>query len=176
MVLSGDLNARNIGLGTPNDDEDSGDSMVSFEYAPSEVSFNPPHSQHDPAGPGAAVPKRSASQSRRGPLSSNPPHQRTSNLDDDVDGPDTDVPPVPPLPNASSSLSPVSDSFADDIAVQDYASKTIHRKPSRGGRSLRIKQNKSEESGKSMDLQELLLGIDSRSGEGSLGNITKPPY
>jgi hypothetical protein len=125
MVLSGDLNARNIGLGTPNDDEDSGDSMVSFEYAPSEVSFNPPHSQHDPAGPGAAVPKRSASQSRRGPLSSNPPHQRTSNLDDDVDGPDTDVPPVPPLPNASSSLSPVSDSFADDIAVQDYASKTI---------------------------------------------------
>lgn len=178
MVLSGDLSARSIGL-VSGDDDDSGESLVSFDYSPSELSFNPP-SQQDQAGSGMAVPKRSASGSRRGPLSSNPPHQRL-HIDDNDDhhNEDDDVPPVPPIPQAHSP-SPLSPPvFGNDVSVQDHATKTLNRKLSSKGGSLRIKHDKPlthEVTGKSLDLQELLLGLDSRAGEGSLGNITKPPY
>lgn len=183
MVLSGDLSAKSIGLLSPDGEDDSDESMVSYEYSPSEASFNPAVSQPDQARTGSSV-GRSGSLSRRGPLSSNPTHQRASNLDEDVE--DQDVPPVPPLPG-SASASPIV-GYREDIAVQDHATKGLNRKlsSSKGG-SIRSRHNHvmatghhphahHGTTGASMDLQELLLGIDSRSAEGSLGNVTKPPY
>lgn len=66
------------------------------------------------------------------------------------------------------------------IAVQDYGAKNYSKRniSSRGGDSItgRSILGGHEDGGRSMDLQELLRGIDSRSGEGSLGNLTRPPY
>lgn len=171
MVLSGGLSSNSMVL--PNDaDDDSGDSMVSYEYEPSELSFNP-HTQHqvDQMEPVPETPKRSGSMSR-GPLSSNPPHQSTPNLDEEEDN----VPPVPPLPNSQSS-GLAGSTAPDDVSVQDYAKTPRRKVSSRGGNSLRVKHHAtSPDQNKDMDLQEFLRGIDSRSGEGSLGVVTKPPY
>lgn len=171
MVLSGGLSSNSMGLHGDADD-DSGDSMVSYEYEPSELSFNPPtQAQVDQMEPVPETPKRSGSLSR-GPLSSNPPHSSTPNLDDEDDS----VPPVPPLPNSQSSGLPAS-SAPDDVSIQDHAKAPRRKLSSRGGNSLRIKHHTtSPESNKATDLQEFLRGIDSRSGEGSLGVVTKPPY
>lgn len=170
MVLSGNLSAQTMGLRA--DDDDSGDSMVSFEYAPSEVSWNPAA-----AATNTDAPSRSASLSRRGPLASNPPNQRNPIMyDDEVE---EYVPPVPPLPSAISSKTYNHGVHGEDIAVQDHAQKTPRRKSSRGA-SLRSRHSQHSrppmESFQTMGLQDLLMGIDSRSGEGSLGNVTKPPY
>lgn len=183
MVLSGDLSAKSIGPLSPDDDDDSDESVLSFEYSPSEASFNPPNSQADQPKAGSTV-GRSGSLSRRGPLSLNPTYRRSMNLDGD--GEDKDVPPVPPLPNAASVTTAVG--HGEENVGQDQASKGVIRKPSSSkGGSVRSKRNHvtiaahppqshQETSGSSMNLQELLLGIDSRSVEGSLGNVTKPPY
>lgn len=171
MVLSGGLSSNSMVL--PNDaDDDSDDSMVSYDYEPSELSFNP-HTQHqvDQMEPVPETPKRSGSMSR-GPLSSNPPHQSTPNLDEEEDN----VPPVPPLPNSQSS-GLAGGTAPDDVSVQDYAKAPRRKLSSRGGNSLRVKHHAtSPDQNKATDLQEFLRGIDSRSGEGSLGVVTKPPY
>ena len=177
MVLSGSMSAKNISFATQEGDDSSGDSMVSYEYEPSELSYNPPTQQADRQSIiSQAAPKRSGSMSRRGPLSSNPPSQANPNFDEDEE--EENVPPVPPLPPSHSAMSFRSDVPADDVSVQDYALKSPKRKvSSRAGGSLRNTQPRVlEEEASTMDLQELLRGIDSHSGEGSLGNVTKPPY
>ena len=171
MVLSGNVAPQTIGL--PGVDDDSGDSMISYEYTPSELSFNP-QSQSEQGGLGSDAPKRSFSAaSHAGPLSSHPPTQDG----DENAGENGDVPPVPPLPSLGS-LGNRSSAQAADTATQDFAAKNSRRKPaSRGEGNFRSQSVRSRESsGRVMDLQELLMGIDSRSGEGSLGNVTKPPY
>ncbi|KAG9258628.1 uncharacterized protein F5Z01DRAFT_207694 [Emericellopsis atlantica] len=172
MVLSGSKPTLGAAR-SDDDDDDSGDSMVSYD-SPSELSFNPAATHtHAPAEP--ETPRRSGSMTRRGPLSSNPPGQNTPTLDDGED-----VPPVPPLPNSQSSMS-MSPTTAEHIAHQDYApqAQAPRRTPSsRAANSVRgsLHPRAQEESLQSMDLDSLLRGIDSRSGEGSLGNVTKPPY
>ena len=180
MVLSGNLSAQAINALPRDEEDDSDESMVSYDYTPSETSFQAAVTQQsEQPAKGAETPKRSGSMSRRGPLSSNPPHQSTPNLDDE-DG-DESVPPVPPLPNSksgtTSSWRGESQAAADDVSVHDHAGRSLGRKPSSRAGSLGFQQTSMpEESGRTMDLQELLRGIDSRPGEGSLSNVTKPPY
>ncbi|KAI9163448.1 LOW QUALITY PROTEIN: Protein EFR3 [Paramyrothecium foliicola] len=175
MVLSGNAAPQAPALG--GDDDDSGDSMISYEYPPSEISFMPPPRTGTEPGTASEVPRRSLSSSRRGPLSSNPPHESRP-VHEDEDGADSDeVPPVPPLPNLDSLPSKIG-TQAGDVSVQDYAAKPARSSSSRRGRSsLKAMSLRSrEDSGRGVDLQELLKGIDSHSGEGPLGNLTKPPY
>ncbi|KAK2599988.1 plasma membrane localization protein [Conoideocrella luteorostrata] len=170
MMLSGTASPQSAGI--PGAEDDSDDSMISCEYSASETSFNPAAPLADtPSTTGEALARSiSASASFRGPLSSNPtahdggPSVHTTYRERD------DVPPVPPLPNLSS--------LSSKIGMHSIESPTSKRNvSSRGGESVQPPSIRfREESSKSMDLQELLRGIDSRSGEGSLGNITKPPY
>ncbi|KAJ9155710.1 Protein EFR3 [Pleurostoma richardsiae] len=182
MVLSG--HARPPNLGAPatarGEDDDSSDSMVSYDMSASELSFQNPQ-QGGPGVPQARVDSprsRSVSRERKvslaeslGPLNSNPP---------DMDP----VPPVPPLPaplagETRAVISP------PPIAVQDHAlTQSPVKAParrsikSRGGDSvLSSAFATGEDAAPAMDLQSLLNGIDSRAGErGGLSNVTKPPY
>ena len=171
LVLSGNPPPKTAGrVGS---DDDSGDSMVSYDYSPSEISFNPP-TQHEQDAKG---PQRSFSGSRRGPLSAHPPLEGPPDLHDEEN--DEDVPPVPPLPNVESlggKKSPIHNK--SEVSFQDHAYKTSRRSlKSRGGDSIRPRSIQSHHDGeKVMDLQELLRGIDSRPSEGSLSNVTRPPY
>jgi hypothetical protein len=173
MVLSGSKPSLGVARSRDDDDDDedddSSDSMVSYD-SPSEMSFNPATVA---AHPEPGTPKRSGSMSRRGPLSSNPPGQSTPTLSEDEN-----VPPVPPLPNSQSSISISPTAHANHIAQQDHAHTPRRNPSSHAGNSVRggLHPRPPEESLQSMDLDSLLRGIDSRAGEGSLGNVTKPPY
>ncbi|KAF9879396.1 hypothetical protein CkaCkLH20_02939 [Colletotrichum karsti] len=166
-VLSGQVPATPIGTSAGLHHDSDSDSMVSYDFTPSELSFNPAASQTENGGGAALGRARSASQSSKGgPLNSNPLYEHN----------ETEVvPPVPPLPGHIGGLT-------SSIAIQDYAVKPAKRDlSSRGGDSLyhgstRGDGNMSMVSGGGMDLHELLNGIDSRAGELSLGNVTKPPY
>ncbi|WYZ39260.1 hypothetical protein EsH8_III_001174 [Colletotrichum jinshuiense] len=167
MVLTGQVPATPIGTSAGLQHDSDTDSMVSYEFTPSELSFNPSALQTE-NGDGATLGRqRSSSQSRKGgPLNSNPLYEHNE---------DNDVPPVPPLPDQFGGL-------VSSISIQDYAVKPAKRNiSSRGGDSLyhgsiRGDGNFSAVSGGGMDLHELLNGIDSKAGELSLGNVTKPPY
>lgn len=171
MILAGNVSPQTAGIPGV-DDDDSDDSMVSFEYTPSEEESFSPATQPDNAGTTGDALSRTISGSKfkgLGPLSSNPTYQ--------INGEDEDhVPPVPPLPNLSS-LSNKGSILHGDVSVHDYAGSSGRRNlSSRGGDSVRAKSLRSRDDGRGMDLQDLLRGIDSRAGEGSLGNLTKPPY
>ncbi|KAK2001113.1 hypothetical protein LX36DRAFT_629427 [Colletotrichum falcatum] len=167
MVLSGHAPATPIGTSAGLHHDSDSDSMVSYDFTPSELSFNPGASQTE-NGDGASLGRpRSSSQSRKGgPLNSNPLYEH------DEAG---EVPPVPPLPINLGGLS-------SSTSIQDYAVKPAKRNlSSRGGDSVyhgsaKGDGNFSMVSGGGVDLHELLNGIDSRAGELSLGNVTKPPY
>ncbi|KAK2032945.1 hypothetical protein LX32DRAFT_680142 [Colletotrichum zoysiae] len=167
MVLSGQAPATPIGTSAGLHHDSDSDSMVSYDFTPSELSFNPGASQTE-TGDGASLGRpRSSSQSRKGgPLNSNPLYEHNE---------DEEVPPVPPLPINLGGL-------ASSISIQDYAVKPAKRDlSSRGGDSVYHGSTKGDGnfsmvSGGGMDLHELLNGIDSRAGELSLGNVTKPPY
>lgn len=175
QVLSGNPPPKTAGhVGS---DDDSGDSMVSYDYTPSEMSFNPPAQNEQDS----KSPQRTFSGSRRGPLSAHPPLEGPPDLRDDEKDED-DVPPVPPLPNVESlggKKSPIHHiPNKSEISFQDHAYKTSRRSlKSRGGESVRPRSIQSQNNGERvMDLQELLRGIDSRPSEGSLSNVTRPPY
>jgi hypothetical protein len=180
MVLSGNVGAPVTMQGEG--DDDSGDSMISYEYPPSEMSSAPQHSRPEHSAAGADVPRRSMSSSRRGPLSSNPPHESGPVHEDDDSQVSEDVPPVPPLPNLDSLSSRIGSATGGpppgDVSVQDYASRPPRTSNSRRGReSVKTRSLRSrEESSRAGDLHDLLKGIDSHSLEGTLGNLSKPPY
>ncbi|ODA78660.1 hypothetical protein RJ55_06042 [Drechmeria coniospora] len=166
LILSGDATAQTAGI--PGVDDDSDDSLVSFEYCPSEVSFRPDAQVQPPSGEEGHG--RTASGSLGGPLTSNPTRDTESGVDS------VDVPPVPPLPKLST-LSTKGGMPLADISVHNNASRPSRRLASRGTDSLKARSVRSrDDGGKGLDLQELLRGIDSRSCEGSLGNLAKPPY
>jgi protein EFR3 len=150
MVLSGQLPGPTGGLlpGTRRD-SDSVDSMVSYEYSPSELSFQgvqpeptqppPPPPQQSTAAAGAPL-QRTASKGKSsgagGPLSSNPPHESTPVLEEKEEDRATPadsgaVPPVPPLP----SLTALSSKSGEiNIESHDHAAMPTGRKlGSRGG-------------------------------------------
>ncbi|TWU74603.1 plasma membrane localization protein [Metarhizium rileyi] len=172
MILAGNTSPHAAGI--PGMDDDSDESMISYEYSVSENSFNPSASQADaPSTTGEALARTlSGSTFLRGgplpPISS--PHDGGPLVPQILGEDDDEVPPVPPLPNLSS--------LSSRLGMQSIESPASKRTlASRGGESLRSHSMRArEESNRGMDLQELLRGIDSRSGEGSLGNLTKPPY
>ncbi|GAB0135061.1 hypothetical protein EsDP_00003413 [Epichloe bromicola] len=171
MMLAGTASPQTAGI--PGLDDDSDESMLSYAYSMSDTSFNPTASQTDaPTTTGERLARSmSASASLRGPLTSNPAmHDEGPSMRNKGENHEVDVPPVPPLPNPSS--------LSSMKGMQPIESPNGKRNlgsrggESHGSQSMRFR----EESSKSMNLQDLLRGIDSRSGEGSLGNLTKPPY
>lgn len=189
MVLSGEVEAPPLTAGI-RDLSSSDESMVSYDPSTSEMSFNPPApatANSNPADGSPPGPMRSRSISRErkgsdgaslGPLNSNPPSEAAPLLDEDGE----EVPPVPPLPSGIPGSSPA------PIATHDYASSPVSHSPvpakrsikSRGGDTVRSSTwgsiSSPDEPLPTMDLQSLLKGIDSRVGEGGLGNLTRPPY
>ncbi|KAM0188846.1 hypothetical protein ACHAPI_010357 [Fusarium lateritium] len=151
LVLSGNPPPKTALIG----DDDSGDSMVSYDYSPSETSFNPATQNDQPGSPTSV--KRPGTSSKRGPLSAHPPLGGAPNLHDENGQDDESVPPVPPLP---------------DVNLFGGKKSPIQSRGSDGTRPRSVHSQNT----KSMDLQDLLRGIDSRPSEGSLGNVTRPPY
>lgn len=178
MVLSGNMSPKTAGAA--DGDDDSGESMVSYEYSASEGSAQLPTTQSDYVASPTSPPQRSLSGSRRGPLSAGSSSREGTSASYDNEGEqgEEDVPPVPPLPNLSNLAGNKGDYHAADIATQDHAFKSTRRNvQSRGGESAKSRSVRSQtDSGRIVDLDELLRGIDSYAGEGSLGNVTRPPY
>lgn len=182
MVLNGEIEAPPLTAGGVHDGSSSDESMVSYDPSNSDVSFNPPPPATASSGFEGSVRSRSISHERKGsdgaslgPLNSHPP----SNIPEDDDG---YVPPVPPIPSGVvGSTTPPSGTAAHDYAVSPTSTsrrQSKHRSSikSRGGSSTWSGIQASDEPLPTMDLQSLLKGIDSRAGEGSLGNLTRPPY
>lgn len=194
QMLTGEATAPMPGTAVPDGDSDSGDSMVSYEYTPSELSFNPENRpvtiDESQAQTQVPLQRRPSKGKSTGPLTSNPtpplePQENPGSSDPDG------VPPVPPLPKLKTTMSSrSSEGNAGDHSVSPLTSPTRaiqsrgdrslrsrgeRRLASRGGESTRV-SSMAESPSSGMDLQELLRGIDSRSGEASLGNLTRPPY
>ncbi|KAG6038999.1 hypothetical protein E4U41_003354 [Claviceps citrina] len=171
MMLSGTVSP--LTAGNTGADDDSDESMLSCDYSISDVGFHAAASQTDaPTTTGELLARSiSASAFPRGPLSSNPAvHDESPPTHAEGENGDEDVPPVPPLPNLSS--------LSSKMALQAFEWPSGKRNlSSHGGDSFQSQSMRlGEGGGTSMNLQDLLRGIDSRSGEGSLGNLTKPPY
>lgn len=189
QVLMGEATAPMPGTAVPGD-SDSADSMVSYEESPSELSFNPENRPNTVDNSQIqSLPRRPSKGKSTGPLTLNP----TFEIPEPAVGARSEsVPPVPPLPR----LRTAPTSRSGDTATTDPSSplgsptRALH---SRGERSLKSRgerrvgsfssegmrvasMSESPTSGVGVDLQELLRSVDSRSGEASLGNLTRPPY
>jgi hypothetical protein len=229
-----------VGVGVGGADDDSGDSMVSYDMAPSELSFIPTglqapapaaaEQQNDATGrerqkqqqpplsrEGSRARSRSMSRERKGspgevlggPLTSHPTRDSTVpsppagqqqqqqqhdpekvDMDDDDDA----VPPVPPLPASVPGPGP---SDLKTLAAATTTMPTVTMAPApvvrSAKRSLKSRDGDSvlsrsfggldiQASGggaaaaAALDLNSMLKGIDSRAGEISVGNVTRPPY
>ncbi|OIW31191.1 hypothetical protein CONLIGDRAFT_305048 [Coniochaeta ligniaria NRRL 30616] len=160
------------------DEDDSDDSMVSYEMTPSELSFNPAAAGQEGGMPsglvGLAVDERLVSRERErrasGPLTSHPPDGEAEVVEE--------VPPVPPLPR--------------ELGEPALQSATLPR-PSTGRKGLRSRGGDSvlsaswaavpgedgvKANGKAvnMDLDLLLRAIDAKAEAGGLGGVGRPPY
>ncbi|KAH8811392.1 hypothetical protein F5884DRAFT_897819 [Xylogone sp. PMI_703] len=168
----------------------SSDSMVSYDFTASEVSFNPAVA----AQGGAPIMERSVSQrvsrersrsksrerpvsmpaDHSNPLSSNPVLINESGPEDDAD----DVPPVPPLPSSFANEGSTVSSPADSTLRKGRSVKRAGTK-SRGGHSSQSPTawHEQQSGGPSIDLENLLKGIEAGGGEMGEGrHIVKPPY
>ncbi|KAI5860670.1 hypothetical protein GGS23DRAFT_579739 [Durotheca rogersii] len=169
-ALTGDP-ARPSTFHTLREDDDSSESMASYEFSPSELSFNP--NQPDGADTNEPAMARTRSKSRERKASGDSGHH---SMEGDID---EEVPPVPPLPASIVGKSPPSEVVLERLAKvssQDHA----HRAPkrnlrSRGGDSL-LSNSFANAGAASMDLQAMLKGIDSKSRQNTIGNLTRPPY
>ncbi|KAI1379120.1 hypothetical protein F4677DRAFT_410643 [Hypoxylon crocopeplum] len=158
-------------------EDDSSESMASYDFTPSELSFNPNQADGVDTYDAALARSRSKSRERKasgdsgGPLTSHPPEVEIE------DG--EDVPPVPPLPASLAAKSPTPEVGLERIvkvSSQDHAVKTSKRNiRSRGGDSI-LSNSFVNAGAASLDLQAMLKGIDSKSKQNTLGNLTKPPY
>ncbi|TPX10652.1 uncharacterized protein E0L32_008386 [Thyridium curvatum] len=194
------------GAGGGDDDASSSDSMVSYDAAPSELSFNPPAQQQQqqqqghPVTPATPVRTRSVSRERRasspgGPLDSHPTHDSADESPGPANGDQKPaaaaaegavaIPPVPPLPSDYAR----EQQQTPPVAAQDHAyasSPPQHQQPPRtsaGKRSLRSRGGESivagsfGDEGPAMDLASLLRGIDSRGGGGGgMGESQQQAY
>lgn len=172
LVLSGQLQPPATSHGPAfqqQHDDSSSDSLVSYDFTPSELSFNP--ATGEPTG-GAELSKVPTYHERQpslpgGPLGSHP----TREEDEDEAAA---VPPVPKIPSGI-------EGKVSKTSTQDFAA-TLPR-PSTSKRSLKSRQAERalssswmEEKPPVMDLQALLNGIDIHGGDESFDSITKPPY
>ncbi|KAI1103213.1 hypothetical protein F4804DRAFT_237142 [Jackrogersella minutella] len=173
-VLSGET-VRPATFQTLREDDDSSESMASYDFTPSELSFNP---QADGDSHEAAL-ARSRSKSRERKASGDSGGPLTSHPTDDENEDGEIVPPVPPLPPALVGKSPPPEVALERItkvSSQDHAYKSPKRNiRSRGGDSI-LSNNFANVGAASMDLQAMLKGIDSKSKQNTIGNLTKPPY
>ncbi|KAM0333584.1 hypothetical protein ACHAQA_002249 [Verticillium albo-atrum] len=181
LVLTGQLPptavSTSAGLRDRDDDDDGSgsgsDSMVSYDYSPSELSFNPATQQSD----NSETVQRSASNGRRSGARNSLLAQDSSSLQHgDTEGAD-DVPPVPPLPDLRGLSTKIGDlhfELPTNSAIQDHAIKPAKRNISTRSSDSRYQSTLHEDT--PMNLRDLLQGIDSRAGEHSLGNVTRPPY
>lgn len=147
-------------------DDDSSESMASYDYSPSEVSFGPGEGADAGNAGTSSMRSRSKSRERKG--------SDTRETREDRD----DVPPVPPLPSGVSG-GPIASAETTRpltaVSTRDYAARTPRRHAKSRGDSILANALGDAPPGV-MDLQSLLKGIDSKSREHSLGNLTKPPY
>ncbi|KAI0428384.1 hypothetical protein F5Y09DRAFT_313287 [Xylaria sp. FL1042] len=159
-------------------EDDSSDSMASYEFSPSEASFNPQAPEDVETNEVNQTRPRPKSRENKalgdtgGPLTSHP----TDIVDHDED----EVPPVPPLPASYIGKSPEPDTGLEQslrVSPQDHGAKTQRRSlKSRDGEGTT--SNAFIDSGvtNTMDLQSLLMGIDSKSRQNTIGNLSRPPY
>jgi hypothetical protein len=175
-VLTGD-SLRPSTLHTVRDDDDSSESMASYDFTPSELSFNPGQGDGGNRVESAIGRSRSKSRERKtsgelgGPLTSHP------TLDEADEGED-EVPPVPPLPTSVSGIAASVNRPMSAVSTQDHAYKPAKRNiTSRGGESiLSSSLTDAGAGGPTLDLQAMLKGIDSKAKGHGLGNLSKPPY
>ncbi|KAM0499225.1 hypothetical protein ACHAPB_006034 [Verticillium nonalfalfae] len=183
MVMSGQLPptavSTSAGLRNRDDDDDGSsgsgsDSMVSYDYSPSELSFNPATQQSD----NSDAAQRPGSNGRRSGVRNSLLAHTSSSLPNSEMGGADEVPPVPPLPDLRGLSSKIGDLHFDLPAsgtVHDQVTKPAKRNISTRSSDSRYQSTlRGEEP--PMDLRDLLQGIDSRAGEHSLGNVTRPPY
>ncbi|KAJ2903270.1 hypothetical protein MKZ38_010155 [Zalerion maritima] len=182
ILAGGQLAPTNLPSGTTADE--SSDSMASYEFTPSELSFNPGQGaqggqgDHGDVGQGKFV--RSGTGSTRkaslgeslGPLNSNPPDEVGPVIEGDGE---ENVPPVPPVPSILSL--PQAPAASSNVAAQDHAPNHSRKNlRSRGGEAAPAKYNFSGVQSPALDLQSLLLGLESHAGESTLSSHEKPPY
>ena len=158
------------------------DSVASYDFTPSEASFNPAALENGAATDSGVTRSRSKSRERS---ASGESAGAQSSHPGDADETSEAVPPVPPLPQGVVGRPPTSQTTRSRPSTRDQTSPphfaTGRRGPkSRGGVEGLFGGGSGfsggSPSGASMDLQSLLKGIDSKSREGTLGNLTKPPY
>jgi hypothetical protein len=166
----------------------SSESMVSYDFTASEVSYNPPLPnvplvERSASMRGSNERSRSKSRDRVAsagehsrPLSSHPILLADSEVlresDEDLDA----VPPVPPLPSSLTNDGSSGHDFA--FGGENALRKGRSVKRSDKGRPNLIYQGSSswgEEGTQVMDLESLLKGIDV-GGADQRGNVGKPPY
>lgn len=170
-------------------DDESTDSMASYD-SPSELSFNPATAEtgtsiadqakdNTPPYSAAAVLAHERKPSAGGgPLTS---HPTTHDGDLEEDGREPvaeEVPPVPPLPSGLEHKAAAAASLEPPAVAASRPATAKRTLKSRGGDSLAPSSwgGAQEAQPAAMDLQSLLLGIDSRAGENNRGNVSKPPY
>lgn len=212
MVLSGHAQASNLrghtshgAAGAGDGDDNSTDSMVSCDYAPSELSFNPPQTS---SGAPPRTRDRSQSRDRKNSSPNGSPRSNGGDNHQFVDGvrgyeDGQAVPPVPPLPKGVSppptggrsaaarpSTSPQPQEAPvlppitqDRSAIRPAKTRSVK---SRGGADHRPFTSaggfgvggfgEDVVPMPALDLNALLSGIDSKAGEHSLGNVARPPY
>ncbi|KAI6712782.1 hypothetical protein JHW43_004681 [Diplocarpon mali] len=164
----------------------SSESMVSYDFTASEVSFNPSQHNTGSAERSASLrePSDRARSKSRDRVTANGDYQRPSKshpvlskLNPNIlQEADESLEAVPPAPSLLSSLA------AGGTAVQDHALTDKSRKgrslsrstKSRGGQNYKSSLG-GEESKASVDLEGLLNGIDVGRGH-QKGNVAKPPY
>lgn len=184
MMLSGGSTRHVAGMHGAEDDSD--ESMVSYEGSGSERSASPTTRGEQRAAAAAAGGllgrSPSTSGSFKGPLKSNSIFNGEAGIPGEGQG-DEDVPPVPPLPKLSALTARggleqgVGVGVGGGAEPDDGGTASRARMGSRGGESATTGCPRPRSgSSRGMDLQELLRGIDSRAGDGSLGSLTKPPY
>ncbi|KAI0534133.1 hypothetical protein GGR58DRAFT_483816 [Xylaria digitata] len=176
-ALTGDT-ARPQTFHTVREDDNSSDSMVSYEFAPSEASFNPQVPEGNETNESNQAQARPKSRENKalddsgGPLTSHP--MDASDHDED------EVPPVPPLPPSYIGKSPEVDIGLEQslrISTQSHNVKTPKRTvKSREGESVISSSVVDSDVINTMDLQSLLRGIDSKSRQNTVGNLSRPPY
>lgn len=196
LVLSGHLQPPAtshgiIGFQQPQqNDDDSGDSLVSYDMALSELSFNPAVDEQMTTRPKSRDRPQSGG-GGGGPLGSHPTRDSL-----DVEDPHPDivvddgenVPPVPPIP---SGIEGVRVSSVVDYHHHNHAAtlprpatasrKSLKSRGGAGGGGDRAVSSSAAAGGMwgaepAMDLQALLKGIDSHAPEKSLGTFSTPPY
>ena len=192
-VLSGSGDAARPGtFRTVAAESTDSDSVASYDFTPSEMSFNPPATGTTSAENGGTAESapitRSRSKSRERSASGESAGGQSSHPSDHPnDANAEDVPPVPPLPQGVVGRPPTSQTTQSRPSTRDHT--TPPQYYGTGKRGLRSRGgmdgifgggsggfSPDSPGSAGMDLQSLLKGIDSKSREGTLGNLTKPPY